>query len=231
MGGVLRDTSMHHVCYSCAMQQLETDLATKVVPPPATGNDSDDAGYRALVARIADGDESALAALYDATAARLYALALRITRHTHDAEDVVEEAYFQIWRSADQYDRQRGRVLAWMLTICRSRALDLLRKQDRAELGADPELLSDQSDACAVDPQQLISMFQRDSAVHAAIAQLPGEQRQLVALAFLRDLSHQQISEQLKMPLGTVKTHIRKALATMRDLLEAASPGGGGCGE
>lgn len=227
IGYALRDTSVHHVCYDRAMPQLETEFAPNVAIHPSVGNEADDAYYRGLMARIADGDESALANLYDATAARLYALALRITRHAQDAEDVIEEAYFQIWQRADQYDAQRGRVLAWMLTICRSRALDLLRRHDRAELHADPGSLSEQGDEPAIDPQQLISMFQRDSAVHAAMTQLTGVQRQLVALAFLRDMSHQQIAEHLKMPLGTVKTHIRKALVALREVLENADGGEG----
>ncbi len=223
------DTSVilpsRHVCYDRAMQQFETESASPVLTHPSAGHDVDDAHYHPLITRIADGDESALADLYDATAGRAYALALRITRNAQDAEDVVEETFFQIWRRANQYDAQRGRVLAWVLTICRSRALDLLRRQDHAELHDDPGSLAEQSDEHASDPQQLISMFQRDSAVHAAMTQLTDVQRQLIALAFLRDLSHQQIADHLDMPLGTVKTHIRKALAALQGLL---ADGGGG---
>ena len=221
-----RDTYIRQVCYDRAMQ-IETEPALPVVAPPSVSNDADDTRYRALVMRIADGDESALADLYDATAGRGYALALRITRNAQDAEDVVEAAYFQIWRSADQYDAQRGRVLAWVLTICRSRALDLLRRNDPAELHADPGSLSEHGDEHAPDPQQLVAMFQRETAVHAALSQLTGVQQQLIALAFLRDLSHQQIAEHLKMPLGTVKTHIRKALIALQELLKNVQISGG----
>lgn len=214
------DTYSRHVCYDRVMQQLETEQAPPVIVQPPAGNDADDAGYRDLIMRIADGDECALADLYDATAARAYALALRITRNAQDAEEVVEETYFQIWRRAAQYDAQRGRVLAWVLTITRSRALDLLRRNDPAELHADSGSLSEQRGEHAADPQQLIAMFQRDSAVHAALTQLNAVQRQLVALAFLRDMSHQEIADDLGMPLGTVKTHIRKALHALQGLLE-----------
>lgn len=222
-----RDTYPWQVCYDRPMQHLETGHVPPAALSPSINNDTEDAGYRGLIARIADADESALADLYDATAGRAYALALRITRHAQDAEDVVEETYFQIWRRADQYDAQRGRVLAWVLTICRSRALDLLRRHEQAELHADPGALSEHSDDQATDPQQLVAMFQRDSAVHAALAQLTGVQQQLVALAFLRDLSHQQIAEYLDMPLGTVKTHIRKALSALQGLLQNNRIGGG----
>ena len=227
IGSMPCDTYPRQVCYDRPMQQLETGHVPPATLSPSISNDTEDAGYRGLIARIADADESALADLYDATAGRAYALALRITRHAQDAEDVVEETYFQIWRRADQYDAQRGRVLAWVLTICRSRALDLLRRHEPAELHADPGALSEQSDDQATDPQQLVAMFQRDSAVHAALAQLTGVQQQLVALAFLRDLSHQQIAEHLAMPLGTVKTHIRKALSALQGLLQNDRIGGG----
>ncbi len=227
IGSASRDTYTHNVCYDQAMQQLETQCVSPAVTPVLASN-MDDAHYRQLMARIADRDESAFAALYDATASRVYALALRITRKAQDAEDVVEETYFQIWQRADQYDMQRGRVLAWVLTICRSRALDLLRRLDHADPHDDPGSLAEQSDEHTTDPQQLMVMFQRDSAVHAAMTQLTGVQRQLVALAFLRDLSHQQIADQLNMPLGTVKTHIRNALTTLRGLLENARVGEGG---
>lgn len=222
-----RDTYVSHVCYNRAMQQLETKSAAPVAPCALPGNEVDDARYRECIARIAQGDQRALAQLYDATAGRAYVLALRVTRNAQDAEDVVEAAYFQIWQRADQYDVQRGRVLAWVLTICRSRALDLLRRRDHAELHDDPGALAESGDEQATDPQQLMALFQRDSAVHAALSQLTGVQRQLVALAFLRDFSHQQIAEQLGMPLGTVKTHIRKALAALQDVLRNARVDGG----
>ncbi len=215
--------SLRNVCYAAAMQQLVTESAS----PASLKNAVDAERYRALIVRITDGDERALADLYDATVGRAYALALRITRNAQDAEDVVEESYFQIWRCADHYDAQRGSVLAWVLTICRSRALDKLRRHDRAELHADPDSLSGHSAEHAPDPQQLVAMFQRDSAVHAALTQLTAVQQQLVALAFLRDMSHQQIAEHLNMPLGTVKTHIRKALTALQGVLKHVRIGAG----
>ena len=224
-----RDIYRHHVCYNYAMQPLETELICPATVPPSSPSTTttEDVAYRDLIRRIASADESALADLYDATARYAYALALRITRNPQDAEEVVEDTYFQIWRRADQYDAQRGRVLAWVLTLCRSRALDLLRRQDQAELHADPGSLGEESDDQTPDPQQLVAMFQRDSAVHAAVTQLTGVQQQLIGLAFLRDMSHQQIADHLNMPLGTVKTHIRKALTALQGLLENVRISGG----
>lgn len=222
-----RDTYSQQVCYDRVMQ-IETEPAPPVLTSAPAAHDTEDAHCRQLITRIAGGDESALADLYDTAVGRAYALALRITRNAQDAEDAVEETFFQIWQRAAQYDAQRGRVLAWVLTICRSRALDLLRRHDPAELHADPAALDEQNGEAAEDPQHLLSMFQRDSAVHAALEQLSDVQRQLVALAFLRDLSHQQIAEYLDMPLGTVKTHIRKALSALQGLLDNDRVNGGG---
>lgn len=219
--------SVQNVCYAAAMQQLVTESASNIAVTASFKNDVDAERCRALIVRIIDSDERALADLYDTTVALAYALALRVTRNAQDAEDVVEETYFQIWRCADQYDAQRGSVLAWVLTICRSRALDKLRRRDRAESHADPGSLYAPSAEHAPDPQQLVAMFQRDSAVHAALTQLTTVQQQLVALAFLRDMSHQQIAEHLNMPLGTVKTHIRKALTALQGELKHVRIGAG----
>lgn len=219
--------SVRNVCYAAAMQQLVTESASQVVASASLKNAVDAERCRALMMRITDGDERALADLYDATVGRAYALALRITRNPQDAEDVVEETYFQIWQCADHYDAQRGSVLAWVLTICRSRALDKLRRRDRAESHADSGSLYESGAEHAPDPQQLVAMFQRDSAVHAALTQLTAVQQQLVALAFLRDMSHQQIAEHLNMPLGTVKTHIRKALTALQGVLKHVEIGAG----
>ncbi len=106
------------------------------------------AGY---VARMTCRDERALEALYDSTLGRVHAMALRIVGRRELAEEVVEDTYFQAWRRAADYDAARGRVLAWLLTICRSRALDALRRADPAEPHEDPAGLSEDVSAEA-DP-------------------------------------------------------------------------------
>jgi len=174
-----------------------------------------------LVAEMRKGNERALESLYDATVGKLYALASAILRQTDDAEDVVCATYAQAWESAASYDAQRASVLGWLLMICRSRALDLLRKrQVRQEaLGAAGlDRIGDWADR----PEDLLSLTQQSSRVHAALAALPVERRQLVSLAFLRDLTHHEIAGITGMPLGTVKSHLRRALLQLREFLESS---------
>jgi RNA polymerase sigma factor (sigma-70 family) len=107
----------------------------------AVAFDPDEVALRALISAIGARDESALTALYDATASRVMALALRFTGQHEAAEEVVMDVYLQVWRQWDRYSQARGRVMAWIFTICRSRALDLLRRRDPAETHADPYAL------------------------------------------------------------------------------------------
>lgn len=182
--------------------------------PPAT---TDQECLSSLVARMAQRDQKALAALYDATASRVYGLALRITRSSAGAEDVSAEVFHQSWRSAEQFNSQRGTVITWLLTMTRSRAIDQLRRRDQAESHAQPEQLAevDTDD----DPQQLLIASESNSLLNTAIAALIPVQRQMIALAFYRGLSHQEIADHCKLPLGTVKTHVRKAIEHLRAAL------------
>lgn len=178
--------------------------------------DADDARLRACIAQIVRQNEQALAELYELTAGRVYALALRITRNVQTAEEVVEDAFWQVWRQAPRFDAARGSVVGWILTIARSRALDALRRDDRAE-PLDEEQLADLADGR--DPQDLLVAVQREHRLHAALRELEPLPRQLLALSFFRGLSHEEISSQMSMPLGTVKSHIRRSLLRLRDLL------------
>lgn len=176
---------------------------------------------RQCLARIAERDEAALGELYDTTVGKLYGLALRIVRQGEAAEEVVEDAYWQIWNSAERFDAARGNALTWMLTICRSRALDYLRRRDSAESHPDPESLRSEALVDHDDPYRLLDAFERHSAVREAVAELSPVQRQLVALAFFRGLTHQEIADASHMPLGTVKTHLHKAC---KKLMQRLSP-------
>lgn len=173
-----------------------------------------------LIADMCAGDERALEQLYEATVGKVYALACAILRSVEDTEEVVCETYAYVWANASRYDAARGNVLAWLLMLCRSRALDLLRQRKSnaasvriADLGA-LEVASDEK------PDDLLSMVQEQSHVRAALLQLSPERRQLISLAFLQGLSHQEIAEATGMPLGTVKSHLRRSLIQLRGALE-----------
>ena len=173
-----------------------------------------------LIARMIARDETALGEIYDATAGRVYALALRITGQSQAAEEVVSDVYFQIWQQAQRYDPVRGTVLTWMLTICRSRALDSLRRREPAETHAEPHDL--QPDLFFEDrgPLDLLLIVEQNSRLHRALATLNKGQQMLLALAFFKGMTHQEIAVHTGMPLGSVKTGLRKAVQLLKSLLQ-----------
>lgn len=172
----------------------------------------------ALVAAMAQRDEKALASFYDATAARAYALILRTTQAASLAEEVLSDVYMQVWQQAERFDLNRGKALAWLFMLCRSRALDQLRRRDPAVTFADPECERLES-ATGTGPLDLLMAMDRSSAIRAALTQLGEVERQLLALAFFRGLTHQEIATQTGMPLGSIKTILRKAMLKLKELL------------
>lgn len=169
-----------------------------------------------LVARMAAKDQLALEQLYDITVKRLHSFALRIVRDPGLAEEVTEDALFQAWREAHRFDVNRGKVITWLLTICRSRALDALRRVDAAECVEDPDVYRSHQVNQSAEPDHLISQYETGDAVHTALMQLPPTERQVISLAFFRGLTHQEIAEHCQMPLGTVKTLMHRAFAQLR---------------
>ena len=175
--------------------------------------------HRHWLTAIAKGDERSLGAFYQATVSRVYGLALRIVRQREAAEEVVEDVYMQVWQQAGRYDAARGKPLTWLLTICRSRALDFLRRDDEAIAHPEPDTLRAESADDHANPQDMLLMMERNSYLYAILEALMPVQRQLVALAFFRGLTHQEIADHARLPLGTVKSHIRRALDAMREQL------------
>jgi RNA polymerase sigma-70 factor (ECF subfamily) len=194
---------------------------------------TDDAVLAAQLANqlvvIARGDHRAFERFYEATLGRVFAVARRICRNPALAEEVTEDVYVQVWRDAARFDPTRGGVLPWLLTVARSRALDALRRADPALTVEDPAALIDEQDAAVAaaadsDPLNLLGALRRDSEVRCALAALPARDRQMVALAFLRGLTHAEIAAAMQLPLGTVKTAIRRALGLLRARLAAHAP-------
>jgi RNA polymerase sigma factor (sigma-70 family) len=166
------------------------------------------------------GNERALEELYDATVGKLYALASVMLRCEEDAEEVVCATYAYAWANASRYDGQRAGVLSWLMMMCRSRALDMLRQRRIAKASIDIAELHDLEDA-GDGPDDILCLLQQRSRVHAALSTLTPDRRHLVSLAFLQDLSHQDISAVTGLPLGTVKSRVRRALTQLREYLEA----------
>ena len=214
------DLGLRRYAYNSGMDTGPTiSLAT-----PAKAPEPQQELLRSLLARVAAGDTGALAALYDATAARAYSVALRITRDASSAEEVVSDVYLQIWQSAARYDAARGPVIAWLLVICRSRALDNLRRRDDAELHPEPEQLRPDLDRSDSEPFDDFVALERSSRVHAAITLLDDKSKHLLALAFFQGLSHQEIADHTRLPLGSVKTVLRTAMQKLRATLVSIEP-------
>lgn len=181
---------------------------------PPTAIPADDV---AIVRRIAEGDESALAILYDRWAQSVYSLVAHLLKDADGAEDVVEETFWQVWQRASSYDVSRGTVRTWLLTIGRSRALDRLRsrKRNHEDISADLSLVRDPSS----DPSQEVEGAERRQLVYAALIELPDEQRRALELAYFRGLSQSEIADFLGEPLGTIKTRMRLGMQKLRDKL------------
>ena len=184
----------------------------------------DDGQLAAWINAIADHDDCALAALYDATLSRVYGMVLRLVRRPAMAEDVVEDTYFQVWRQAPRFDPARGRAMTWLMGMARSRAIDAIRREARHQhdsLDADVALqLCDPRPAA----DDLLAAARSHADLHRALLLLSARPRQLVAMAFLGGLSHEEIASQTALLLGTVKSQIRRALLTLRKLLGEQGP-------
>jgi RNA polymerase sigma-70 factor, ECF subfamily len=179
-----------------------------------------------LLRRMAAGDERALGALYDRWAGPLYASVLRMVGDPGIAEEIVAATFWQAWQQASRYEPSRGAVSTWLVTIGRSRALDLLRARRRSRadlLGSDRELA--EIPAPGADPALHAEALERRQRVHLALGDLPAEQRQVLELAYFAGLSQTEIADRTGLPLGTVKTRSRLALQKLRVMLRVLSDG------
>ena len=185
---------------------------------PGTAADPD-AELRALIERIAQRDEAALRTLYERTSPRLFGLAMRVLRQRDTAEDVLQESFFTVWRVAVDYRASLSPPLAWLGLIVRSRALDALRKRASARTGVTQEYddaMEHGTEGEGNGPLDAADASQQALALHQCLSRLEARQREVVSLAYLRDLSHSELAQQLALPLGTVKTWIRRGLEQLR---------------
>jgi RNA polymerase sigma-70 factor (ECF subfamily) len=168
---------------------------------------------------MAAGDADALGEFYDRWALPVQAVVLSIVRGPLDAEDVVEETFWQAWRQAARFDGERGTVSAWLLTIARSRALDRARALTRRRETSVDEAADVAADA--PDPSEHAASAERRSAVADALRALPEPQREVIEMAYFGGLSQTEIAACLGQPLGTVKTRARLAMQKLRERLAA----------
>jgi RNA polymerase sigma-70 factor, ECF subfamily len=171
-----------------------------------------------LLERVQALDVQAFAQLVRRTERALLSMARGIVRNNADAEDVVSCVYHQAWETSRSYDSARGSARNWLNTICRSRSLDLLRRR-RAHLALNETLASLSDDAVRFSSESKIDGLQQIAALHEALGMLSPLRRHLLHLSFFRDLTHLEISTMLGLPLGTVKSQLRRTLVSLRQPL------------
>lgn len=184
---------------------------------------SDAARVATLLRRVAGGDRTAFASLYDATSSAVYGLLVGMLHTPAVAEEVAQEVYVEVWRKAASFDPERGSAETWIFLLARSRALDRIRS-DRSYAGAVDRVSSSMSAADLMgenrdDPAEAASLSERRRLVRGALREMPEEQCSAVMLSFFGGLSHSEIAEREQIPLGTVKSRIRAGLAKVEDHL------------
>jgi RNA polymerase sigma-70 factor (ECF subfamily) len=171
-----------------------------------------------LIARCAGQDRSAFRELYARWSARLHGVALRITRDPGLASDATHDAFVQVWQQAGRFDPSLGEAGSWLMSLARYRALDLMRRRGREVLGHEPA--ADVADREA-DPLTQLMASADGSALQRCLDLLSAERRRLVVLAFVEGFSHSQLASRLSLPIGTVKSWIRRSLLSLRECLVA----------
>ena len=194
-----------------------------------------------LLARAGVGDRAAFATLYERTSSHLFAVVLRINRDRAQAEDILQEVYVNVWRAAQSFDAAQSQPLTWLTSIARNRAIDSLRRlQTQPRMRAAPasegrdsedddvyDTVADESPG----PLDLLSRAAESRSLAACMDKLAPSQRQSLALAFFQGLSHAEVATQMRQPLGTVKSWVRRSLATLKSCLDAALHGDGARGK
>lgn len=199
------------------MNQIDSNLASGSV-------DVDDSALKSLLQLIAKGDETKLGEIYDLTVSRVYGVAYAISENEADAEEIVCDVFAKIWHCANQYDPERGKAISWILMICRSRALDCLRrhsthreKLDHVKESTSPDLFTAEGEEA--NPEKLLNLLQENSGVKKAMQTLTPLQQEFIFLGFFKGYTHSEMAQLHEMPLGTVKSNVRRAIAALREKL------------
>lgn len=187
-----------------------------------------------LLSRVALGDRQAFEALYRHTSAQLFGVVLRINTDRSQAEEILQEVYVNIWRAARGFDAALSQPLTWLTSVARNRAIDSLRRRssepatvsafqslDDGE-GGERDLL-DAMPSPDAGPLELLDQATQAHALDECMKALSGDQRSSLALAYYQGLSHAEVAEQMRQPLGTVKSWVRRGLLSLRGCLDRAA--------
>jgi RNA polymerase sigma factor (sigma-70 family) len=176
----------------------------------------------ALLDRIADRDEAALRELYDITSRKLYGLALKMVGRVDLAEDVLQECYLNVWRIASDYRASLSPPLGWMSVIVRSRALDMLRRLSSQMDGRMQSIDDEESQQIASSEVGLLDAAmagEQAGALNNCLSKIEAKQRDVIVWAYFRDMSHSELASQFDLPIGTIKTWIRRGLAQLKSCM------------
>ncbi len=186
---------------------------------PKIANAARNEQLKALLAACTLKDRKAFAQLYEMTSSKLYGVILRILVRDTWAQDCLQEAYIKIWNSADSYRPYLAAPTTWMATIARNQALDLLRRRRREVQMAEPEKLLEASDSKTM-PLERLQQSDEGRRLNDCLEQIKSQQRQVIALAYFKGLTHEELASQTGTPLGTAKTWIRRGLEQLKRCLE-----------
>lgn len=204
-----------------AVKGLKKSMATNTYHKPEMKNDAVQEDYDALLLRVGRlQDRNAFAQLFGYYAPRVKSYLLKHGADDSTAEEIVQATFVTVWEKAQGYDAQKSAASTWIFTIARNKRIDMLRKQKFIEVNSDDPALenaaAEENDTYA-DPASVETL-------HAAIEKLPAEQAKLLRMAFFEDKSHQVISDETKLPLGTVKSRLRLAVDKLRLAMKRGSP-------
>ena len=173
------------------------------------------AGDAVFLTRVKGGDQQAMTELFDQYSGMVYSVALRVLKDPGQAEDVMQEIFFQVWRNPNSFVAGRGSLGAWLAVMARNRAIDALRRRRPTDSVDDVVLASSSDLGSEVERNRMMEK------VRGVLKDLPMEQQKSVEMAFFEGLTHSEIAAKTGDPLGTVKTRIRSALITLRKAISA----------
>ena len=203
----------------------QAEDALSAEPSPSARGDARNAALVGLLAQVGLGNQKAFEAFYARTSPHLYAVAVRILRDAATAEEILQEIYVSVWHHAGSYDATRSQPLTWLTSIVRNRCLDQLRRRELDTVTLTP----DDEDAAEIElpsgapsPAELLLAGAEAQSVRDCVETLEAGQKQAIALAFFHGLSHGELATQMREPLGTVKSWVRRGMEKLKRCLDQA---------
>ncbi len=191
--------------------------AFSLSPRPSSSEDAEPR-LEPLLARVAEGDRAALERIYRQTSPKLFGVCLRILKDRNEAEDVLHEVYVSLWRRARSYDEAQGRAVAWLTTVTRNRAIDRLRARASRRTSALPEGFEAPDEGPSAFAR--LASAEDASALHRCLGELDDRSRDAIRTAFFEGVTYEQLAQRWDVPLGTMKSWIRRGLIRLRGCLE-----------